>query len=415
MLKKISRNVFVFVIAIFFIVYFGVQVKNIFIDTMETQYAELATFDDTVEMKCYIVRDEILVTSDMDGVYNFLVSDGEKLSKGQIITNVYSSDKEYQNQEKIKQINSKISVLEDSSIENNFFTLNVNKLDSDIAANLLNYRNNILNGEYLLATKAKNEILTMFNKRYLVVNALTGFEDTIERYENEKNILMSKTSDTNVGIYAPSSGYFYSNTDGYENIFNPQILNTENADELIEILECSSGTTPENTVGKIVSDFDWYTVCVTDKVTAMLFTSDKYYEISYPYSVGTSVKSLLINKIVQSESGKAVLVFKTSNNLQSFNYTRNQLVEIKLDSYKGLRIKKEALRIVDGEEGVFILDGNTIEFKRAVKVYENDGYYVISPHDPAESENEENKYSYISMYDAVINNGKELYHGKTIG
>ena len=39
-----------------------------------------------------------------------------------------------------------------------------------------------------------------------------------------------------------------------------------------------------------------------------------------------------------------------------------QIVEADINSYTGLKIKKEALRIVDGEEGVFILDGNTVLF-----------------------------------------------------
>ena len=75
------------------------------------------------------------------------------------------------------------------------------------------------------------------------------------------------------------------------------------------------------------------------------------------------------------------------------------------------------MRIVDGVEGVYILNGNTVEFKRANKIYENDGYYVISLKDVDADSDDENikKFSYLNMYDAVINKGKDLYHKKTIG
>ena len=100
----------------------------------------------------------------------------------------------------------------------------------------------------------------------------------------------------------------------------------------------------------------------------------------------------------------------SDKNLNDFNFMREHVVEITIKDYSGLRIKKEALRIVDGEEGVYVLEGNTVKFKRVQKIYENDGYYVVSKNDTKESD-----IPYIEMYDAVINNGKELYDGKVIG
>lgn len=413
MIKKLLKNVLISITALFLIIYFCVQVKNIFIDAMETEYATLATFDDTVEIKCYIVRDETCVTTDKGGTYNYVISEGEKLSSGQTITNVYSTDSAYRVQEQIQEINSKIDVLENSSVEHNYFTLNVSKIDENISEILTKYRNHVLSGEYSLAQQQKNDLLITLNKRYLVVNALTGFDKTITQYENEKSTLMSGASQSQGSVQASSSGYFYSNVDGYENILTPQLLFSGTVDEIISALEGPPEAISHDTVGKIVSDFEWYTVCVVDKELSMRFVSDKYYEIAYPYSVGTVVKSELVNKIVQSDSDKVILVFRSSDNVDSFNFMRNQVVEIKFESFSGLRIKKEALRIVDGEEGVYILDGNTVKFKRASKIYENDGYYIISATDPEYGE--DNAFPYLKMYDAVINNGKELYNGKTIG
>lgn len=411
MIKKIVSHALIFIFAVFLIVYFYIQVKNIFIDTMETEYASLTTIQDTIELKCYIVREEAVVDSEVKGTYNYVISEGEKLSEGQTIANVYSTDSEYRAQEQIQSINRKIAVLEDSSVENNYFTMNVTKIDENINDMLINYRNEIVSGDFSLALQRKDELLVSLNKRYLVVNSLTGFEDMISVLEGKKSSLTSAFSQSKASVTAPISGYFFSDVDGYENVLTPEFLENTTVDELLEAVKRAPESFDNKPVGKIVSGFEWYTVCVVDDVTSLKFNSGEYYSISYPYSIGTTISSKLITKITQPDCDETLLVFASDKNLNDFNFMREQTVEVTLNSYSGLRIKKEALRIVDGEEGVFILDGNTIEFKRAKKIYENDGYYVISSSDP----DKENNVPYIEMYDAVINNGKELYDGKVIG
>ena len=163
MTKKVITHLLIFVLTVFFIVYFIIQVKSIFIDAMETEYATLTTFDDTVEMKCYIVRDESLVESTHGGTYNYVVSDGEKLSVNQKITNIYSTASEYRIQEEINEIDDKIRILKDSSVEHNYFTLNISKIDKDIAGLFTDYRNCISTGDYSLASQIKDDLLVILN------------------------------------------------------------------------------------------------------------------------------------------------------------------------------------------------------------------------------------------------------------
>ena len=414
MIKKIIRNIAIFVFALFFVVYFYIQAKNVFIDTLETEYATKVTISDTVKLNCHVLRDETLVNSSNTGTYNYVVSEGEKLGKGQVITNVYSTDSEYRIQEQIQELNSKIDILENSSVEHVYYTMDISKVDSDISKMILEYRNEIATGDLYVAIQKKNELLTMLNKRHLGVNALSGFENIIEKYKEEKETLMNRVSGKGDTIVSPTAGYFFSDVDGYENILTPNILKDATVDAIISAIERKPEKVASSVVGKIVSAFDWYTICIVDKEEAMKYTTGKYYKLTYPYSVGTTINSELANKIVQPDHDKSILVFKTDCNYDSFNFMRNQVIEVSRASYTGLKIKKEALRILDGEEGVYILEGNTVVFKRAEKVYENDGYYIISISDPLKDE-ENVTTPYLEMYDAVINNGKDLYNGTIIG
>lgn len=424
MLKKILKNSLIFISAAFFIVYFCIQVKNIFIDDLETEYATLATMEDTVELNAYIVRDESIIESDAVGTYNYQISEGERLAKNQVIANIYSSDTEFKAQEEIDRLDSKIRILNESSVEHNYFTLSVTKIDENIADILTEYRERIQMGDLALAAQKKSELLITLNKRYLVVNALKSFEDVAKRYEDEKEALGKQSSNVTGQVVAPTSGYFYSDVDGYENILTPDFIKTATAEQLIDAIDNGPDHFSHKVVGKMIPNFNWHTVCIVDKDTSLKFFSDRTYDIAYPYSIGTVVTSYLAGKTVQSDGDKAVLIFESNNSTNTFNFMRSQKIEVVLDTYSGLRIKKSALRIVDGWEGVYILDGNTVEFKRANKVYENDGYYIITVDDPLEEQidqqtEEERKSNpippYIEMYDSVINNGKELYDGKIIG
>ena len=411
MLVRVAKRAGIFLLAVFMIVYFYIQVKNIFVDTMETEYATLTTIQDTIELRCYIVRDESVVKSDALGTYNYAVSEGEKLSKGQTIANVYSTDSELRIQEQIQDINSKIAVLEDSSVESNYFTMNVSKIDENISEILANYREEIIDGELSLAIQRKNELLIALNKRYLVVNSLTGFDDMISVLSKKKDSLTDGSEKNKEQVVSPLAGYFFSDVDGYENLLPTSFLDDVTVEGFLSVVKGEPENVDNGVVGKIVSGFEWYTICVTDKDTAIKFNSGENYTLAYPYSVGTTVSTKLISKVTQPDYDEVLLIFESDKNLSDFNFLREQIVEAVVNSYSGLKIKKEALRIVDGEEGVYILDGNTVSFKRVNKIYENDGFYIISLKDPDEG----NDVSYLEMYDAVINNGKELYDGKVIG
>ena len=105
-----------------------------------------------------------------------------------------------------------------------------------------------------------------------------------------------------------------------------------------------------------------------------------------------------------------------------FDYTRMQPVQIHTAEYRGFEIPQSALRILDGWEGVYILDEVTVDFRRVHIVYEGDGYYIVTGEDPAAADTtdpdaetaDECPYGWIRMNDVVIAEGRGLYVGKVV-
>ena len=255
--------------------------------------------------------------------------------------------------------------------------------------------------------------MTLLNKRNLIVESKTGYTDVINALEQEKSRLTALLSSPVATVVSSESGYFYSYVDGFEEQFNADILNNLTVDRFFEIINEVQNSTTVDCVGKVVTNFEWYTLCITSKEESVFYNSGDYYDLTYPYSSGMTIKSKLSYKITQADRDEVILVFTTDKVPDGFNFLRRQKAEVKHSEYSGLKIPKDALRIVDGYEGVWVLSGNVINFKRCEKIYETDGYYLVDTDDKLEEEDV--KYRYLQIYDSVITGGKDLYDGKVIG
>ena len=108
---------------------------------------------------------------------------------------------------------------------------------------------------------------------------------------------------------------------------------------------------------------------------------------------------------------------------ENFDYTRMQPVEISAVEYTGFEVPIEAVRVVNGFEGVYILDEVTVEFRRINIIYEGDGYVICTgdPDDkiPVTDETEvdvnDELYPWIEQNDIIVVSGTELYSGKVVG
>ena len=55
---------------------------------------------------------------------------------------------------------------------------------------------------------------------------------------------------------------------------------------------------------------------------------------------------------------------------------RTEDVEIVINETDGIRINKSAVRVVDGVQGVYVLTGNIVRFKKLDVIYTGDDYVV---------------------------------------
>ena len=392
--------------------YLGYHFFEGFSADIETEYATLVTDSDVVPLDAYIMRSEsvIFAASATSGhSVGYVFSDGTKVHGGQVVANIYTGDGS--SDEAIVDLDRRIDLLESSNLTDGMTSSDTYVIDSKIQNYYYLIHQSTLLGNYSNLTKRRDELLTLINKRRILTGVTTGYSDRIESLTAERALLSAGQDTIAESVEAPYAGYFYSTTDGYESTFSASKLESLTLAEFEKMLSSQPTRYSDRAVGKMVSDFNWYIVCETTRDSLRYFTKGYSYYVNFPYNDDISIKMTLSNVVSEVGSDRVLLVLETERIPEDFSFRRMQPVELVRSSYTGYRVPISAARLVDGKQGVYIMIGNTIEFREIDILLEMDGYYIVAEQDPV---NDPDYASKLGLYDQIVVSGKNLYDGKLI-
>lgn len=392
--------------------YLGYHFFEGFSADIETEYATLVTDSDVVPLDAYIMRSEsvIFAASATSGhSVGYVFSDGTKVHGGQVVANIYTGDGS--SDEAIVDLDRRIDLLESSNLTDGMTSSDTYVIDSKIQNYYYLIHQSTLLGNYSNLTKRRDELLTLINKRRILTGVTTGYSDRIESLTAERALLSAGQDTIAESVGAPYAGYFYSTTDGYESTFSASKVESLTLAEFDKMLSSQPTRYSDRAVGKMVSDFNWYIVCETTRDSLRYFTKGYSYYVNFPYNDDISIKMTLSNVVSEVGSDRVLLVLETERIPEDFSFRRMQPVELVRSSYTGYRVPISAARLVDGKQGVYIMIGNTIEFREIDILLEMDGYYIVAEQDPV---NDPDYASKLGLYDQIVVSGKNLYDGKLI-
>jgi len=419
--KKYLKNVGIYLltalISIAFIWYMIYQATGGFDTGVETLPAYPSSERSYLTLEAYVMREETILYSGAEGVVNSLYNDGEKVKINSTVAQVYEGISSSTASE-IMAIDDRISILEASDISQSVLQSDTATLDTNIAALLDTMRYKLEVGDLDYALQQSDELLTMLNRRTVILSAKsTTYGDLIESLEAEKSQLTgSASSGGSRDVITPISGYYYSDVDGYEDIFSSTRITNLTLDDF----EKMKNSQPEqsllrNTQGvascKIVTDFKWYVACEIHREQLKSFGEGYSYNVVFPYSGDVELTMKLERILSQSEDERVVLFFSSGSVIDGFNFLRRQTIEIVDAEYAGYRVPVSAVRVVNGKQGVYTLNGNVISFKEIVPLAEFNGYFIVEEQD---ERNDELYFNKLALYDLIVTKGKNLYDGKIV-
>ena len=405
-------------IAVALVIYFGFYVAKVFSEPYTTALAYTYTSNDSAEAVGILVRQETVLPA-QTGIVDVTRSEGEKVGVGQSVAQVYRDSQAQNNQADLEALADQIQLLEYSSDGGGVDS--AAKLDENIlqAVTALHAASGV--GDYnQLEDQARTLKSTVLKRGYVYGKGL-GAEELSQKLNDLKSqyaALKQQTSSSTSSVRAPQSGVFSTLVDGYETAVTPQTVFQLTPSSLSALL-AGQGKEAGGGMGKLITSTRWYfaaalPVSVAERLkegsTAILrFSGDFDQDID-----------MRVDQIGQAEGDKSVVVFSTDRYLSQTTLLRQQTAELIFNSWSGLRIPKQALRMEKstytdketGQEvqnnrlGVYALLGGRAEFKTVEVVTEGDDYYVVrSTTDESDA---------LRAGDEVIVRATELYDGQLL-
>lgn len=411
-LKRVSRYVLTAAASVLLIAYIIYHIYLSYGSSIATLTTELSQAEQKISLQAYILRNETVLYTDGGSNINYLVSDGDRVARDSRIAAAYAGQNM---QMEIAQIDAQIAVLQKSDLGDNIVMTDTASIDAKLNALVLQMQRNLLEGNLDFVLRQKTDMQVLLNKRQILTNRLDGIPDKIEALQQQKQDLLAGDEAKAEYITASAAGFFYTDVDGYETLFSASDVSSMTLNSFRELIESEPKTEDaqgegKTTVGKIVTAFTWYIACPVTTDQAVGLSVSKNYTVVFPYSDGQRVTMKLERIVTEPESDEAVLLLSSNTIISDMNYLRSQPVELVVQSYSGYKIPVSAVRIRDGEQGVYILQGSVVKYRQVEVLFESDGYFIAEPKDVYD----ETQTNRLGLYDLIIIKGRDLYDGKII-
>ncbi len=387
---------------IFIAVYLIAQVYSSFVApiTTDTVYTHSSyTGYDTVG---FVVRNETVVEDNISGILSFAVADGGRVSKGGTIASVYQNAADADNRIKIEELDKRIATLEKIQTYNDLNATDLSSVNnsihkalSDIADNTQN--GNVIKGDYY------DTLLENMARRQIITGQATDFNALINLLKAERDSLKASVGQSLGSVTSPASGYVIYTVDGYEDALQVDSLEHLTAEQLKSV---KAGTVPDTAVCKIVSDYEWYiaaTVPFDESLNLKLDSKVKLKTTLQSVPELTATVKYINKKSVGSD---AVIVFTCDTMNKELAQTRNIDITIVYEEYNGLKVDNRAIRVVDGQKGVYVLLASQVRFVPIEVIWNGENYSIVK--------REASEKKVLRIYDEIIVKGKNLYDGKII-
>lgn len=390
---KQGRPLITFVIALFagaLVLYAIFNVWKTFQDPFVSTYVYSYTLNDSIQTDGLIIRQE-QVLSGGQGIVDVTRGEGEQVGINQTVALIYRDDQARQSQEQQEALRLEIIQLQyalgqgedvssaaklNDDILNAMVSLRVASTQqdfSDLEDQVLEVKGKVLRREYTYSDELSTDSLA------------TRLQELQTQYQTLRNQSYSAITQ----VTAPVSGTFSTLVDGYEGLINLESAINLTPQALTDLMN-QTPTGDSTAVGKLISSNRWYFAAVVTQEEGERLEQAGSLTLRFAGDFTKEV-SMTVEKVNQDDQGQAVVILSSDRYLEQTTLLRRETAELIFNSRTGLRVPKNALRMVtttsEDEEtgettetntlGVYVVTAGRAEFKPVTILTEGDDFYVV--------------------------------------
>ena len=384
------------------------------------------TISDTIEADGVLLFDETCISG--SGNLGYLVSDGERVSAGTAVAELYTDANQAVLRQQLTQLTSQIDLLQRSQ---NTAATQLDGLLKERSGALYDLLDALDTAQYSDVDESTDAYLLAQNKLWITTGDTAGFADQIALLAQQAQTVQAQLGNP-TQITAPQTGYFVrASSSGRLNAGADDILAQDPA-QLKAYLDSNPTLPLDGCAGKIVSGFTWryVGVCSAEQGQKLLGQNGKplssSVQIRFPGQTDRSFKATVSEVTIDEEQGLARFVL-TCNVINGDVLCLNHAAaRISVGESTGLRIPASAVHYLkeDGTEaetqgenyipGVYVKYGNIARFCKIDPVDNDhplvtDGDYIL-----VLPKGTDGSVSQVRLYDEIIVSGQNLYDGKLL-
>ena len=362
------------------------------------------------------------------GNLGYLVADGERVSAGTAVAELYTDANQAVLRQQLTQLTSQIDLLQRSQ---NTAATQLDGLLKERSGALYDLLDALDTAQYSDVDESTDAYLLAQNKLWITTGDTAGFADQIALLAQQAQTVQAQLGNP-TQIAAPTTGYFVrAASSGRLNAGAADIL-AQSPEQLKAYLDSDPEMPLDGCVGKLVAGFSWQYagVCSAKQAEKLLGADGKplrtAVEISFPGQSDAALRATVAEVTIDAEQDIARFVLQCNSingDVLCLNHAR---ARISTGESTGLRVPAAAVHYLkeDGTEaetqgenyipGVYVKYGNIARFCKIDPVdadhplISEDDYILVLP------KGTDGSVSQVRLYDEIIVSGQNLYDGKLL-
>ncbi|MCD7741971.1 MAG: hypothetical protein LUI06_07205 [Ruminococcus sp.] len=395
--NSIMTKILVGLLGLLVLTMIGGQIYTYVTDRHDTQEAVLCTINEDISFDGIIVRDETMLSYSGSDVVSYVYSDGSKVSEGDVVANLYSSQEAALAQQRADEITEEIEQLERAQNPGTTDYVQPETISSkadDYYKQMISYANS---GDYESLAETKTDITLILNIYNIISGISESYDARIAELSSELSELEAVGSAVD-SITASMTGYFVSYCDGYEDELNTENvydLTQSDIEDIIAGEQEAKESVPDSAVGKMFEDYSCLIVGVIEEDSRV--AEDVTLQLTLD-STSTVYDVDVVSVSDAQEDGKIIVVLSCDYLDEAIASSRIQSMQLIFGEYSGLKVPRTALRFQGEEKGVYVILGEDITFKKVDVIYEGDpdegDDFILSANTSDDN--------YLRLYDQIL-------------
>lgn len=423
---KLTNRIVMLTLLAAILAYLGVSAWRSFNDSYRTVVSYSYTVDDSLEVTGLLVREESVLTN-TGGIVDLLPEEGEKVAKGGTVALLYQDNSGLERKQQLQSLELEKEQLE-YALERSSGTGDSSQLSQQVIQAIVDLHASVSAGDLTNLEDQTMKLKSLVYKRDYTFSgtgeeAAAAIQASIDAVNAQISALNSQAAQNTGRVTADQSGVFSGVVDGFESLITPDMLESITPSQLQQIA-AQKPTEDASAIGKLITDSTWYFVCSMNTADSQRLVEGRTVTVRFSRDWSGEV-DMTVEHIGAEENGQVPVVLSSTRFLSDTTLLRKQTVELVFDTQTGIRVPKQAIRVLTqtvtdeetGEEqqvnvtGVFVLVGEQAEFKPIVVLDQQEDFALVQAA-PASTDTERKKA--LRAGDEIIIASDELYDGQVI-